>query len=70
MMERKLEKVINLFANAIFGDFLNYYVVEFLMCYGNKNWKSGNFVFNVFFASVAEEGSEASVSEVGNEDSS
>lgn len=32
-MERKLEKVINLFANAIFGDFLNHYVVEFLSFY-------------------------------------
>lgn len=48
MMERKLEKVINLFANAIFGDFFNYYVVEFLMCYGNNNWKSGNFFLMYF----------------------
>jgi hypothetical protein len=33
MMERKLEKAISLFANAIFGDFLNHYIVVFLSLY-------------------------------------
>jgi len=32
-MERKLEKAISSFANAIFGDFLNHYVVESLSFY-------------------------------------